>query len=161
MTGQDFQDKLDAVVVDLQTKGKGQTVHMMFRDATNVPQILPLSSDSSGVVNAAQFAAIQAFINPLKIIANDFTTSRVPVQASTGSVQHAQAPHETLIEEARVARVALQTALDGDANYQAAKLALETARADGDYIGFGLDYQNNNVAENYAEIQRAKGSYAV
>jgi hypothetical protein len=33
---------------------------------------LPLSSDAGGVVNAGQLAAIQAFIDPLKVIDNVF-----------------------------------------------------------------------------------------
>ena len=31
MTGQMVQDRLDAIVMDLQTKGKGQTINFLFR----------------------------------------------------------------------------------------------------------------------------------
>ena len=60
MTGQEIQDRLDAIVVDLQTKGKVQT--FFFRDSDNVPNVLPLSSTAQGVVNAGQLADIQAVV---------------------------------------------------------------------------------------------------
>lgn len=161
MTGQDFQDKLDSIVRDLQTNGKGQTVNILFRGAGNAPQILPLSSDANGVVNAGQLAAIQAFINPLKVIATDYTNARVPVDAALEAFKTAQEPHQALMDAATAARKALTDALDADAAYQTAKTALDTARLDPDYVGFSADYRDGNVSENYAELSSAKGKYVV
>lgn len=159
MTGQDFQDKLDALVVDLQTKGKGQTVNIMFRDNTNSPSIFPLSSTAQGVVNAGQLAAIQAVINDLKPMADDYTVNYAPVQTALDNFKTAQAPHEALITAASTARATLQTALDGDNAYQTAKTALDAARADADYISASAAYKSENVSENYSELSNAKGKY--
>ncbi len=161
MTGQDMQVRLDAIVADLQTKGKGQSVNIMFRNPNNSPNILPLSSDVNGVVNAAQLAAVQAFIDGLIEPADDLTTYSAPVTAASEAFKTASQPHEPLRVAAQDANVALKTALENDANYQAAKTALETARANLDYIDAQMSYKNLNVSENVAELGSATGQYVV
>jgi hypothetical protein len=161
MTGQDFQDRLDALVVDLQTNGKGQEVRLMFRGEGNVGNVMTLSSDPNGVVDAAQLAAVQAFIDTLKPSADSYTAELAPVSAASEAFRLAQVPHEALTEAARVARVALQDALAGDADYQAAKTALDAARADAGYIAARDSYNAGNVSENFSELTSAKGKYVV
>lgn len=159
MTGQDIQDRLDGIVADLQTKGKGQTVNVMFRNSGNTPNILPLSSTPAGVVNAAQLAAIQTIVDDMKAYADDYEAARVPVSAAIDAFTTAQAPHQALIDAASNARSTLNDALDADANYQTAKTNLETARANPLYISATNDYKTQNVSENYSELQSAKGKY--
>ena len=159
MTGQDFQDKVDALVRDLQTSGKGQAVEVMFRQADNTNLILPLSSTPAGVVNVGELAAIQQEVDTMKLRADSYATNYAPVQAASEAFKTAQIPHEALIETARVARVNLQTALDADPDYQTAKTALDDARGDADYIASAADYKRLNVSENYTELQSAKGKY--
>lgn len=161
MTGQDIQDRLDALVVDLQTVGKGQTINILMRDSNNAPSIFPLSSTAAGIVNGAQLSAIQAFINPLKVIANDNVAATTPVSTASESFKTASAPHESLRTSAQTATAALKTALDGDAAYQSAKTALESARLDAAYVSSTQSYRQNNVSENFAELQNAKGAYVV
>lgn len=161
MTGQDFQDKLDALVVDLQTVGKGQTINVMVRDEDNIPLNLPLSSDVNGVVNAAQLATIQGFVDGLKPIADTYTTEYAPVTAASEAFKTAGEPHTALVETARVARVALSDALTADAGYQAAKTALDNARAGAGYIAARDAYNSRNVSENFGNLSDAKGKYIV
>jgi hypothetical protein len=78
MTSQEIQDRVDALVTDLQTKGKGKSVNVMFRGSNGQPNILPLSSDANGVVNASQLAAIQAVADGLKTAATDYYTATAP-----------------------------------------------------------------------------------
>lgn len=159
MTGQDFQDRLDAIILDLQTKGKGQTVNIMFRNSDNTPNILPLSSDANGVVNAAQLAAIQDFIGIMQDVADEYNQAHAPVDAALEAFKTAQAPHQALIEAAATARKNLSDALEADQDYQDAKTALDTARQDLGYIGAASEYKTQHVSENYAELQSAKGKY--
>jgi len=159
MTGQDFQDKLDAIVADLQTAGKGKTINLMFRANGGAANVLPLSSTAGGVVNAGQLAAVQSFVDDLKGIADTYTTEYAPVTAASEAFRLAQVPHEALTEAARVARVALSDALTADAPYQAAKTALDNARTVATYIDARTQYEAENVSENYSELSSAKGKY--
>ncbi len=161
MTGQDFQNKLDAIVADLQTVGKGKTVNLMFRNPNGAPNILPLSSDVNGVVNAAQLQAIQGFVDDIGNIANTYTTEYAPVQAASEAFKTAQTPHNALIEAARVSRVALSDALTADPAYQTAKTALDNARLAPAYIVARDNYQTESVSENFSELSNAKGKYVV
>lgn len=81
MLSVEIQDRLDAIVHDLQFAGKGKTIQLMFRDASNQPLILPLSSDASGVVNAAQLSAVQTFVTGLKTAADTYNTDTAPYTA--------------------------------------------------------------------------------
>ncbi len=161
MTGQNIQDRLDAIVADLQTRGKGQTVNIMFRNPNNSPNILPISSDANGVVDAAQLAVIQAVVDGLIEPADDLTTYSAPVTQASEAFKTASQPHEPLRVVAQDANAALRTALESDANYQAAKQALDTARANQDYIDAQTSYKNLNVSENFAALGQAKGEYVV
>ena len=159
MIGQDIQDRVDALVVDLQTKGKGQTINILFRNPNNSPNVMPLSSDAQGVVNAGQLAAVQAFINPLKGYADNADAFSQPVAAASEAFKTARGAHEPLIVAAQTANAALKTALDADAVYQAARTALDNARLDQDYVESQEFYDSNNVSENYAALAQAKGEY--
>jgi hypothetical protein len=59
------------------------------------------------------------------------------------------------------ARKALNDALEADAVYQAAKQALETARADPAYVAAVSAYDNSNVVEFVQALRSAKGEYTV
>ena len=159
MTGQDVQDRLDALVVDLQTKGKGQTVQIMFRNPDNSPNVLPLSSNAQGVVDAAQLAAVQAFIDGLKPIATEYETRYEPVRLALEDVNTAKEPHQPLFDAAKVARKALADALTADANYQGAIATLEAERNGVEYIAAKMAFENSNVSENYSALSEAKGEY--
>ena len=161
MTGQDFQDRLEALVVDLQTVGKGKTVTIMFRDDENATVILPLSSDVSGVVNATQLGEVQYYLNLYKPVADAYETERAPVTAALETFKTEQSGHQALIDAASTARVALATALEADAGYQAAKTALDAARADVGYIDAVEAYRANNVSENFGNLGDAKGKYVI
>jgi hypothetical protein len=161
MTDQDFQDRLDALVADLQTKGKGQTVNVMFRNQDNSPNILPLSSDANGVVNAAQLQAIQNVVSELAGYAGELVETSAPVQAASEAFKTASAPHEALRIAAQTANAALRDALAGDPAYQAAKAALDNARANPLYVSVSQQYERYNVSENYAALGQAKGEYIV
>lgn len=161
MTGQDFQDKLDALVVDLQTKGKGQTVQYGYRDPDGALAVLQLSSDSAGVVNAGELAAIQAVVDGLKTAADDFTTNHAPVQTANDAYKAAQIPHQTLMDAAKVSRDALGAALEADPTYQAAKTAVVAARQNQSYINASGNYKSANVSENFGNLSDAKGKYAI
>lgn len=159
MTGQDFQDKLDAIVLDLQTTGKGQTVKVALRDEGNTTVSFPLSSDVNGVVNAAQLAPIQSFIDGLKPIADAYETQRAPVQAALETFKTEQSGHQALIDATSAARTALSTALEADVGYQAAKAALDGERLAPAYISAVTSYRNFNVSENFGNLSDAKGKY--
>jgi len=161
MTGQDFQDKLDAIVEDLQTDGIFQQVRAVFRAGDNALTVFPLSSDANGVVNAAQLADIQAFINDLKPIADAYETERAPVTVALETFKTEQSGHQALIDAAATARTALATAFAADAGYQTAKTALDAARADVDYIAAAEAYRTNNVSENFGNLGDAKGKYVI
>ena len=159
MTGQDFQDKLNAIVTDLQTAGKGQRVTVLFRTANNTVQGLALSSDSVGNVNADELGAIQAFINTLKPIADEYTTQLIPVQAASEVFRLAGVPHEAQMAAVTAARQALADSLMNDAEYQRAKMRLDDARNENDYVVARTNYQSKNVVENFGNLGDAKGKY--
>ncbi len=159
MTGLDIQKNLDAVVLDLQTKGKGQTVEMMFRNPDNSSNVLPLSSDAQGVVDVGQLSAIQTVVDALKDAADTYAAQIAPVTAAQADFKYAREQHQQLIDDASTARLALSDALFNDPIYQNAKGALDTARADVGYINASFEYKDLNTSENIAEISRAKGSY--
>lgn len=161
MIGQDFQDKLDAIVLDLQTKGKGQLVKIAFRGADNDTFIMPLSSDANGVVNAQELSNLQAVVNNMKPFADNYETQRSPVQAALEDFKTAQEPHQGLFDAAAVARKNLSDALEADQTYQAAKEFLENLRQDNFYIDAVNAYKANNVSENFGNLSDAKGKYAV
>ena len=161
MTGQDFQDKLDAIVADLQTNGKNQTVNIMFRNDANAPTVFPLSSDASGVVNAAQLDAIESFLSDILPIADSYAATYAPVQTASEAFRLAQTPHEALIEAARLARATLNDALANDPAYQAARAGLDNARKDPAYVTASEQYRGWNVSENFSELTSAKGKYVV
>lgn len=161
MTTQEIQDRVDAIVTDLQTKGKGQTVNIMFRNQNNTPNVLPLSSDAQGVVNAAQLAAVQGFVDGFASIADDLNAASAPVTTASEALKLASQPHEALRAAAQTANAALRDALTNDPAYQAAKTALENARLDPDYVSFSDTYDLLNISENYAALGQAKGEYIV
>lgn len=159
MTSQDFEDKISAIVTDLQTKGKGKTVNVLLRDVDNSAAILPLSSDPSGVVNVAQLTALQNFIRNFSAIADDYNFYHAPVLAANEAFKTAQIPHQGLIDAAAVSRNALQTALANDAAYQSAKTAVDNARNASAYTEVLDSYKQFNVSENFTELSQAKGAY--
>lgn len=159
MTGQDFQDNLDAIVLDLQTNGRGQTVNIMFRSANNQPNVLPLSSDSAGGVNPEQLGAVQSVVDGLKANADSFENTYAPVKGASAAYSAARVSHQTLIDDAKMSRDALTAALTADANYQSAKTAYDTAKNAPAYMAARDRYKATNVSENYAELTQAKGSY--
>ena len=122
MLALEIQERLDAIVYDLQFAGKGKTVQLMFRDANNQPQILPLSSNAAGVVDAAQLATVQTFINGLKTAADTYNT--------------ATAPYTVKAQELAVIRnsAAYQNARLVFANLNVTENYSELANAKGNYI---------------------------
>lgn len=159
MTAQEVRDRLDALVSDLQTKGRGQTVNVMFRKPDNTPNILPLSSNAQGVVNAAQLTAISAVVDDLAIVAEDLDTFSAPVTAANEALRVAGVTYEPLRAAAQTASANLRTALLADPTYQAAKTAADNARKDADYLGAVELYRLNNASENIAALTQAKGEY--
>ena len=159
MTGQDFQDKLDAIALDLQTVGKGKTVKIALRGSNNDVTNFPLSSDVAGVVNDRQLTAIQDAINLIKPIADSYTTERGPVMISLEAFNLERAGHQALIDAATAARTALNTALVADVNYQAAKADLDARRVAPDYVAAVNAYQQNNVSEIFGNLSDSKGKY--
>jgi hypothetical protein len=160
MTGQDIQARLDAIVEDLQTFGKGQTTNIVLRGANNATTIYPLSSDA-GVVNAAQLAAIQAVVDTMKPIADSYEAGFAPVSVASTALSQAKVPHQNLFQAYGAARTALNTALEADNAYQAAKDSLESAQQNAAYIAARTAYKANNVSENFGNLQDAKGKYVV
>ena len=159
MTGQDIGSKVDALVADLQTKGRGQTINILFRNPDNSPRIMPLSSDASGVVNVAQLAAIRTFLTGTMDAATNLATLSVPVTNASNDIKEALVQHEALITASQTASKALSEALLSDDSYQSFKRNLAEAQADADYISATLAYKNQNVAQNYAALISAKGEY--
>ncbi len=123
MTAQDFYDRLDAIKTDLQTDGKGKTVNIMFRNSSNQPNILPLSSDANGVLNAAQENAIDLVVADLADFVTDYNVAIAPYTAKAAELK--------VIAESPA--------------YQNARLG----------------YKQENISENYAELQNALGAYVV
>jgi hypothetical protein len=160
MTGQQLQDALDALVRDLQTTAKGRSVQIPIRDDDNNINVYTLSSDANGVVNAAQLTVLQEMVDSYKPVADAYETARAPVTALSEAFKTAQAPHEGLITAAKTARTNLETALEGDANYQAAKTALDNARSDPAYQAAIQAYKDNSIADFAAQLRLARGEYA-
>lgn len=161
MTGQDFQEKLDAIVTDLQTVGRGQTVTASLRGTNNQLREFPLSSDAGGVVNADQLTNLQKFIDDLKPVADTYVMELAPVSAASEAFNVQRATHQASIDAASAARVALQDELLADPQYQALQTALEEARSDAEYIQAREAYRVNNVSENFGNLGDAKGKYIV
>lgn len=161
MIGVEFQDKLDAIVVDLQTSGKGQTVQIMFRNPANQPATFQLFSDSAGVVDVGKLAELQTFVDALKPIADTYEVERAPVMAASEAFNLRRATHQSSIDAASAARIALQNELMADAQYQTLSTALDAARLDADYIQATANYKTNNVSENFSELSSAKGKYVI
>lgn len=161
MTGQDIQDRVDALVSDLQTKGKGQTIQIAIRDEDRNLGIYPLSSDARGVVNAQQLGVIQNFADAAKGAADVYEAASVPVKTALEAFRQAQEPHEALMQTASAARKNLNDALLTDATYQAAKTALDAARGEQDYIDASATYKTVGVSEIYSNLQDARGKYVV
>lgn len=159
MTGQDIQERLDAIVVDLQTLGKGQTTNVSLRGANNAVTNYPLSSDAGGVVNAAQLAAIQAVVDAMKPIADGYEAGLAPVSAASTALNTRKMTHTALFQAAANARNALTAALLADSQYQTANTALLTAQQDPVYVAARVAYKANNVSENFGNLQDAKGKY--
>lgn len=159
MTAQDVQTRLDTIVSDLQNKAKGKTTNIMFRDANNLPAIKPLSSDANGVVDAAQLADVQAFVDTLKTALTNYNTASAPVEAATETFKTERTRNLPTIEAARVAAENLKTTLEADAAYTAAKTQVETARSEPGYVSATEVYRNGNISENIAELTQARGAY--
>ena len=159
MTGQDIQDRLDAIVTDLQTNFKGSQVDVMLRGDDGAALTFTLSSDANGIVDVAQHGAIQDFINLLKPTADDYETRRGVYTPFLDAFKTAQEPHKPLMDAAAAARVALQSALDADAGYQTAKTNLEAARTDIAYVESVQTYSAKCVSENFGNLQEARGKY--
>lgn len=158
MTGQDFQDRFDALLDDLQKAPADRAAHILFRSADGTPQVFPITK-AGQVINPAQVAAAQAFIDTLKPIADTYEAEFTPVRGLSETFRLARAVHQPLIDAAQTARIALQTALEADADYQAADTALRNAQTDPDYIVARTAYQNNNVSENFGNLSDARGKY--
>lgn len=161
MTEQDFQDKLNAIVQDLQTNGKGMTTQYRYRTDDGNLTVLPLSSDANGSINAAQYAAVSNMINSFADEAENYNTNYAPVKATSEAYNTARSAHQTLIDTAAASRAALTAALDADANCQAAKTAVDTARSSPAYRNALLGYRSQNISENYNNLIDAKGKYAM
>jgi hypothetical protein len=155
MTGQDIQDRFDAIVSDLQDN-VGTQYQVMLRDEDNNPSVLQVSSDGMGVVNAGEVAGLQAFIDNLKPIADAYEAARAPITAAGDAYRAARAVHQNLIDAYSAARTALNNALEGDAAYQNAKDGYDLAREDAAYIAARNAYKLYNVSENYGNLQDAK-----
>lgn len=161
MTGQDFQDKLNAIVLDLQTAGKGQTVNIAMRGLNGAVSVFPLSSSVGGVVSQAQLAAINGFLadNSILDAANSYADARPIIDAPLAAFKAALQPHTALSEAATLARKNFNDALAADASYQAAKTTLDNARTDADYISSVAAYKESYVSENFGNLSDAKGKY--
>lgn len=159
MTGQEIQDALDALVLDLQTDGKGKTIQVLLRAEDNTSGIFPISSDVGGVVNAAQLQAIQNFIDNMKPLADAYETAYQPVRVTSEAYRTARGVHQALIDAATAARNALSDALEADDAYQDAKSDYDAARTDPVYVQARSDYRLFNVSENYGNLSDAKGKY--
>ncbi len=161
MTGQEIQDKLDGIVADLQTVGKGMTVQIGLRGSGNDLTEYPLSSDANGVINDSQLDPLQDAVDVIKPIADTYYAEFAVVKGFSDAFSDARAVHQVLIDAAASARSDLNDALEADAAYQTAKTNLDNARADVDYINARNAYKSENVSENYGNISEAKGKYVV
>lgn len=159
MNGQDFQDRLDAIVEDLQTKGKGQTVQIALRGGDNISQTFELSSDAQGAVDANQLSAVQNFIDDMKPLADAYTGALAPVSAASEAFRIEREGHRALIDAYAAARDAMNFAFNHDAAYQAARAALEAAQTAPAYVAARDAYRGGNVSENYGNLQEARGKY--
>lgn len=159
MTGLQFQQRLAAIVTDLQTTQKGNGTNIMFRDNTNTLNTFPLTADETGAVNQAELTPIQNHVDSLADYADDFITASLPVKTATSGFKAAQSPHQNLINAVSNANAALASALASDPTYQAAKSALDAARRNVNYINAGIDMKNENVTENYNELLTARSAY--
>lgn len=159
MTGQEIQERLDAIVEDLQTTEKGKSVEILFRAEDNTTVTKTLSSDINGVVDAAQLASVQNFINTLKPIADKYETEYAPVRVTGEAFRTAREVHQHLIDAATAARNALSDALEADDAYQDAKSDYDQARTDPEYVAARLSYRTFNVPENYGNLSDARGKY--
>lgn len=161
MSGQEFQDKIDAIVEDLQTRGRGQSVNIVLRNADNAPVVFTVSSNSTGVVDGTQLRNLEDFVSILMPLADGYEAARIPVEAALGTFKTAQIPHTALVTAATAARATLNTALEADATYQTAKTALTNARNLPAYISAVAQYKENNLSENFGNLGDAKGKYEV
>ncbi len=159
MTGQDFQLKLDAIVRDLQTVGKGRTVTITLRAPDNSVTNLPLSSTAEGMVSRGELTAIKNFIAPLKESADSFFSASAPVAAASEAFRTAGVPFTALADAATLARKSLSDAQFADPVYQAAKSALENARLEPNYLDAKYAYESQNTVENFGNLGDAKGKY--
>lgn len=159
MTGQEIQDKLDAIVEDLQGKFKGSSVQIAVRGEDDAMSLLPLSSDVNGVVNQAELDEVQAWVDDWKVYADSYSAAYDPVKTASENFKLARQVHQQLIDDASAARTALSNALEADGDYQAAKNALDNARSDPAYVNARESYQNFNVSENFGNLGDAKGKY--
>ncbi len=159
MTGQDFTDTIDALVVDLQTKGKGQTVNIALRGADNITNDFRLSSDVNGIVNDGELKTLRSAILDASVAADGYSVAIVPVQMASEAFKLAAAPFMPLADAASLARKNYNDAILADAPYQAAKTALDAARNDPAYVASLTAYRNLNVSENFGNLGDAKGKY--
>ncbi len=160
MTGTDIQQRFEAIIVDLQTVGKGLGIIIVFRNSNNAAQEFTLSSDNNGVTDDAERENLQTYIDEeLKLPADDYNIALIPVTAASEALLIQQIPHQALIDAASAARIALQNALLAVEDYQQAKAVLEAARANPVFIEKRDVYIAKNVSENYAELANAKGKY--
>lgn len=159
MTGQEIQDRLDAIVKDLQTTQKGKGVEIALRDEGGAMSIYGLSSDANGVVNQAQLNNLQSAIDYLKPVADAYETRYAPVKTASETFRIAREVHQPLIDEATNARNALNAALEADQNYQTAKTNYETASQDPQYIAARDQYKLYNTSENFGNLSDARGKY--
>ena len=161
MTGQDIQDKLDSLVADLQKNGKGLAAYVAVRDVDGTAYVLPLSCDANGVINNAELAQIQGYVNNAKPKADAYNAVQVPLKTASDAFKTASAPHQTLMDDAKTSRDALSAALEADGAYQTAKTDLDTARTDAAYVAARDDYARYNVSEIFGNLSDAKGKYAI
>lgn len=160
MTGVDFQNRLNALKVDLQTTTGVVQANIAFRNPDNTVTNFIIEANN-GVVNAAQVAAVQAFIDPLKPIADTYEDERIPVQDALTAFNAQRATHQSLIDAASAARTALNDALEADATYQNLQAMLEDARTQPSYVQAVEAYRVNNTSENFGNLGDAKGNYVV
>ena len=161
MTGQDIQDRVDAIVQDLQTTYKGATVDIAVRYEDNVTGIRQLSSDVNGNINAGQLASLNAVLAEMKTYADGYDLEYADVSAASEAYREALKPHAALATAATAARKAYNDAIEADGAVQAAKLAYDNARLDVDYINARDLYRTYNVSENYGNLGDARGKYVL
>jgi hypothetical protein len=163
MTGQEIQDRLDELVTDIETFADGADygVAVAVRGSDNGMNIMSLDTSNAGSVNPTQLTAIQSVLDTIKPIADTFATEYEAVRTASEAFKTERAKHQTLIDAASAARIALNDALEADTAYQAAKTALDTARSDVDYVNARTAYKANHVSEVYGNLAEAKGNYVI